>query len=424
MKVLVLYDKFSTYTNAVFDHLTAFSSYSDLPHYYAHGLAGLKGLNIHAFECLVIHYSVRVAWKGISDSDQDLIRDYQGKKVLFVQDEYDNTSTTCEFINHCLIDLVFSCVPQKFINKIYPKDMFPNTIFLNNLTGYVNHENIEAFSTGSIRGIDIGYRGRELPFWYGDLGQEKKDIAEEFVKRSSNKKLSLDISCKDSERIYGEDWPKFLKNCKATLGTESGCNIFDHSGKLKSSVKVYIQKNPKATYAQVKRDVLKNSLEEQIMNQVSPRLFEAVEAGTVLILFEGEYSGIFEPWKHYIPLKKDFSNFEEVVNFVENSRLLDNIAKQAYEDIIASGMYSFKKFIESYDSEITKLGTNKVSSVPTYNALLSDKITKLPEKIPLIKINGFCRRLWLLIPHKLKLKIKPISISTITYMKSIFYKKL
>ena len=43
---------------------------------------------------------------------------------------------------------------------------------------------------------------------------------------------------------------------------------------------------------------------------ISPRHFEAAAFRICQVLFEGEYSGVLQPMVHYVPLKKDFSNFE------------------------------------------------------------------------------------------------------------------
>ncbi len=52
----------------------------------------------------------------------------------------------------------------------------------------------------------------------------------EFAK---GKELKLDISAKEDDRIYGNDWHAFLQNSKAVLGTEGGATIFDFDGTLK-----------------------------------------------------------------------------------------------------------------------------------------------------------------------------------------------
>ena len=418
MNILVLYDKFSTYTNAVFDHLAALADYSEHQHHYAHAMAGLKTIPLEAFDCLVIHYSVRVAWGNISAKDQKRLRNFSGKKVLFVQDEYDCTNTTSAFIEYCQLDLVFTCVPQKHISKVYPPERFCRTRFVTNLTGYVTGKHSEGLAEEGERSIDIGYRGRELPFWYGDLGQEKKRIADGVLELAASSGLKLDISSQDSARIYGDEWPIFLKSCKATLGTESGCNIFDYDGGLKERVRDYLKEKPQASYNEVKRDVLKIDVEPKIMNQVSPRLFEAVEYGTVLILFEGEYSDIFDPWRHYIPLKKDFSNFEEVINTLRNPARLRAIAEQAYRDIYLSGEYSFERFVKYYDAHLDGLCD---IALPIDKKLieteLCDLIAPYPERVPIIKVGGIFRYSWKLLPYNLKCKLKPIFVSAFLSIK-------
>ena len=422
MKVLVLYDKYSTYTNAVYDHLASFSQYSDFKHYYAHALGGLRKIPLEKFDCVLVHYSIRVAFSAFSDRDVQRLKNYQGNKILFVQDEYDYTESVRGIIKRCKFDLVFTCVPPLSINDIYPESKFPKTRFVNTLTGYVNEDNAPAVHD-FVRSIDIGYRGRELPFWYGDLGQEKRIIAEGILERASDSGISLDISCKDSERIYGDEWPRFLKSCKATLGTESGCNIFDDLGCIKSRILEYLDKYPNSRYSDVRRDVLYDVPQGEIMNQVSPRLFEAVQYGTVLILFEGKYSGVFKPWLHYIPLKKDFSNIDEVIEKVKDDLFLKGIAYNAYRDIIGAGSYTYKSFIGSYDEELKRFESQFTLFCPKRSKGKFPKIVTLyPERKPLIKVKGLYRRVWQFLPYGFKVKIKPIVINTSVAIKSFIRK--
>jgi spore maturation protein CgeB len=88
-----------------------------------------------------------------------------------------------------------------------------------------------------------------------------------------------------------------------------------------------------------------------IMNQVSPRVFEAIAARTVLVLFEGNYSGVVKAGEHFIPLKKDGSNLAEVVSLLQDGAYVDAMAERAYRDVIASGKYSYKSFVDLVDME-------------------------------------------------------------------------
>ena len=59
---------------------------------------------------------------------------------------------------------------------------------------------------------------------------------------------------------------------------------------------------------------------------------------------------------HYIPLEKDFSNFDEVVRQAPRSRRSPNLTENAYRDLIASGRYSYGGFVEEFDDELVAAG--------------------------------------------------------------------
>ena len=94
-------------------------------------------------------------------------------------------------------------------------------------------------------------------------------------------------------------------------------------------------------------------LEKEIkMNQISPKMFEAISLKTALVLFEGEYSGILKPNRHFIPLKKDFSNFEEVVIKLNDDHYLQEMVDRAFEEICLNEKYSYNYFIRSVFDQV------------------------------------------------------------------------
>ncbi|WP_342721458.1 hypothetical protein [Acidovorax sp. FHTAMBA] len=353
MNVLILYDHFETYTNTVFDHLCAFKKHSKNNHLYMH--AGLPDVQFDfaVFDVILIHYSARVAFGHISGVLRSKISKHSGRKILFVQDEYDLTSNVWGAIDELGVSTVFTCVPTLHREDIYPSARFPNVRFVSTLTGYCPESIQEAFLPPSAvnRPISIGYRGRALPYFYGDLGQEKLEIAKGMQLACKQRGISCDIEWDEEKRIYGSDWPRFLMDCKATLGTESGANRFDFDGSLRKAVNGALAEHPELSYAEFKRR-MGWADEQPIMNQISPRFFEAITYRTALILFEGRYSGILQPWVHYIPLRKDFSNVDDVIAAVSDDSLLDRLTAQAYLDVVQSGRYTYQKFIAEYDALI------------------------------------------------------------------------
>ena len=65
-----------------------------------------------------------------------------------------------------------------------------------------------------------------------------------------------------------------------------------------------------------------------------------------------------EPMVHYLPLRKDFSNFDEVLRAVPGSGVRRELTENAHRDLIASGRYSYERFIESFDQDMIEAGVS------------------------------------------------------------------
>jgi hypothetical protein len=59
---------------------------------------------------------------------------------------------------------------------------------------------------------------------------------------------------------------------------------------------------------------------------------------------------------HYIPLRKDFSNFIEVVHAFRDPAVRARITDAAHKDVIASDRYSYRAFIEDFDHDVASFG--------------------------------------------------------------------
>jgi hypothetical protein len=59
---------------------------------------------------------------------------------------------------------------------------------------------------------------------------------------------------------------------------------------------------------------------------------------------------------HYIPLKKDFSNFDDVLCMFRDETVRREVSEKAYRDLIASGRYSYRRFVEGFDEELRQAG--------------------------------------------------------------------
>lgn len=354
MNVLILYESTQTFTNTIYDHLLSFANYSKHRIFYAHAnQLSVLNLNPKAFDAIGLHYSIRVPFGQISPSMAECFQNFDGLKFLFIQDEYDYTKRAWYWIKRLGFQLVFTSVPQSGIEKIYPKMEFPNVRFVNNLTGYVPDELpvTENILPPSMRNILVGYRGRPLPIRYGQLGIEKVQVGQVVRAYCQKNGFINDIAWSEEDRIYGSKWNDFVYSVRSMLGSESGSNVFDWDGDLNKIIADYRELNPKATDAEIYEKIVKPRELDGLMNQVSPKVFEAISKKTVLILYEGNYSNVLTPWEHYMVLKKDGSNLDEVFRLLQDGNYLDAMAERAFNSVVASGKYSYRKFVSMVDLE-------------------------------------------------------------------------
>lgn len=377
MEILFLTNRPTANTQAatVTEYLDALLNYSkhnvheiSMLHYFP------SRIDLSRFDVVITHYSLSIGPLLQHYLGNDLVKqlkDFKGLKVAFLQDEYREIQTYWKNLNELKWDLLFSCVPDHEIPKVYPPQKVPNLKVINVLTGYVPEALLKHPTLPiSQRPIDVGYRTRKMPYWLGKLGYEKWQISEEFERLGKDKGLNLDLSNKEGDRLYGANWTSFVASCKSVIGVESGASIIDFDGLLEQRVKEYVDKNSNATFQDVSEKLLtpyEGSLE---LHQISPRCFEAAALKTPMVLFEGKYSGVLVPGRHFIVLKKDFSNFDEVIDKLKNHEYLQNLANTTYEEVALNSKWSYKTFIQYIDSCLehevsvrsTKVTTNPYSS--------------------------------------------------------------
>lgn len=392
----------------ILDHVSAFSQYSRNTIYTLSIIESIPGFfPFSAFDVLVVHYSkTLVGWLGCDHATKERIRGFGGLKVAFAQDEYRQVNSLKQELERLGIDILFSCVPTVEIPKVYGAEETRPYAVYNTLTGYVP-ESLKAKSPPPTarRVIDVGYRGRINPYYLGELAQEKLWIAEGFLERAKAESLSCDIAVSESERLYGKEWIRFLSSCKTVLGTESGASVFDFTGEIEKSEADYRKLNKDAGFFEVREKFFAAEEGKISLNQVSPRIFEAICLKTGLVLFEGAYSNIIEPWTHFLPLKKDFSNFETICRKIRDSDYIQKMVDRTFRDVACQDRYSYRRFIAEFDDIIE--GFSKKRSYPESPRRLSMRRFIWYRRIIKSMILVRPRTLWNSLPNRLRESLRP-----------------
>jgi hypothetical protein len=321
--------------------------------------SGLAGAEFDAVAC---HYTLFVPGTGpggwvIGREFHDYLRTARAYKVAFFQDEYHHVAKRLRFISETGIDCVYTMLEQPWADQVYLERGSASKA-VPHFPSYVGDELLsgaERFAKpDSERAIDVGYRGRPSPVYWGRGAQEKSEIGTRFAEAAAGR-LALDIANGESDRIYGEDWHRFMGNCKATLGTESGVSVFDLEDEVLARYEEVAASGGEPGFEDLEPAL--SRWEGKIpYRTVSPRNFEAAAFGTTQILFEGSYSGLMEPMTHYIPLRKDLSNVEEAIERFSDEALRAELARNARRDLIDSGENSYERLIAGFDAVLAEAG--------------------------------------------------------------------
>ena len=313
-----------------------------------------RGLDLSRFDALIVHYSLVACLDSyIGHEMRNAIRSFRGFKAAFVQDDYRFVNDTIAALTDMKINALFGLAPEPVIDQIYPPDKLPGVVRETVLAGYVPTELCDrSVPSYEARPIDVGYRARKVPAWLGALSQEKWLIADRFGKDAAAYGLKCDISTRERDRIYGEAWISFVSSCKAMLGTESGASVIDFTGEIQKNVEAHLLREPDASFEAL-RDLNFRDIDGKVVLQViSPRCFEAAALRTLMILYEGSYSGRLQPWRHYVPLKKDHSNMDEVVAVLRDPAKATAIIERAYAEVALNPDNSFEAMVRQFDRVI------------------------------------------------------------------------
>lgn len=353
--ILVLYNEPSTNVGAISEHLTAFKKYSRHNIQLVDSLAAEKLIpDLSPFDVVVLHNSVHFTRTShLPKSLCEKITLYDGIKILFLQDEYREINRTAEQIRRLGIQIVFSTVNRDIGKEIYHHVFLENVQFEFILTGYAS----KALTGRKVpdyedRTIDVSYRARKSPAWYGEFARQKWLIGERFEKDTDRYGLKCDISIKDVDRRYGEDWYNLVAGSKAVLGTEAGASFMDFTGEVQKQVEIYKTVNPQADFAKIQKRFLQGRDGKTVIRVISPRCFEAAALRTLMIMYEGEYSGILEPHKHYLPLARNHENMDEVVAVLRDPARAGEIIERAYREIACNPRFGYRAMVNQFERMI------------------------------------------------------------------------
>ncbi len=356
------------------EHIHSFSAHSRFPVWELNTDLGFPGkLASIQPDALLLHYSMFGSGNYLlGDEMYEFVKSSDAFKVAFFQDEHQFCRQRFQLVNDAGIDLVYTHVHPEDIPEVWGR-YAPNATARFNYPGYVDAGMLEAAARFALprakRDIDVGYRGRPLAAYMGSGCLEKSFIGERFAELAADTTLRVDIDTSEEGRLYGEAWYRFLGRCRAALGVESGTSFLDLKDEVHRDYRRRLAEGRPVTLDALLEGPLGEWDHNFSYRTISPRHFEAAAFRICQVLFEGEYSGVLEPMVHYLPLKKDFSNFDQVVAWLNDEHLCEQLTENAHRDLIRSGQYSYERFVRDVDEDLAAAGLDPATK-PAQGAVL------------------------------------------------------
>lgn len=360
--VLIVYDVLQWPPVAtVRDSLYAFERHSSARCWYLNlGMRRVPGwLSRVRFDAVIFHNTL--LWDRVNPPLMDRhvrrLRRLKGvgrHRLAMPQDEHLRSRALAELFDELDVDHVFSVAPESEWKKLYEGLDRDRVGISRVLTGYLapmTLERIEAIvRTQGDRGISIGYRATRIPPELGRHGLLKTKIADRVKAAGLARGLVVDIATGARSTIRGDDWYRFLADCKYTLGVEGGASVNDRDGTFHEASLHYLAEHPEASFEEVEANCFPGADGGIAYYAISPRHLEACATRTAQVLVEGSYNGILRPGEHYLELRRDFSNLDEVLDAIADDSQRARLTDAAYRDIVASGAYTYERLVRDVEA--------------------------------------------------------------------------
>ena len=275
------------------------------------------------------------------------LRDVGSVKFAFAQDDYHQTETLDELFFDWKIDHVYPAVPR-YHEMLYPRSSQRSHIETA-LTGYVDDQSIDRCSQFArpydARETDIAQRVTFYSPHGGRLSQLKGRLALGLQDVAQAAGLSTDISTRYEDRIYGDDWLRFLGNARAVSGAPSGVSVWDPKGEVYDRVYDFRRANPEAGFDEVEAACFAGLDGLYNFATISPRLFEAAQMKCAQILIKANYLDVLEPFEHYIPVSPDLSDLADAVDELRNREACNRRISACFEALILNPRFRASTFV-------------------------------------------------------------------------------
>ena len=275
------------------------------------------------------------------------LRQAPAVKIAFPQDDASHGAILDLFFSWLGIDAVYTVLPEH-TELLYPISS-RRARFFPTFAGFIDDRSIadlENFARPfEARRWEIGQRVTFHPAWGGSFSRLKGRAAVAVREEARRRGVAENISVDDNDIFRGDDWYRFLGDCRFVVGAEGGMSLWDPYGAVYDEVTEFTSRHPDAAFEEI-ADACFPGLDGRFgFPVITPRVFEAALMGCGQILAEGGYGGVIEPGRHYIPLKPDFSNLAEVFEATLDRDRVRAMIAATRRDLVEAPRYRYSTLV-------------------------------------------------------------------------------
>jgi hypothetical protein len=251
--------------------------------------------------------------------------------VTFIGNEYDLLEEKIGFLRKVGCEYVCTQLPLAAGNYLYGECANCRVV---EMPHALNPEHYYPIPEAR-RDIDIGFVGDIYWPFIGD--RERTDVIEWFERHGKALGLRCDIR---RERLPRAEWHRFLNGCNALIGAESGTYYLNGRGQLLDCARNYnLFEDRAASFDEIFDRFFRDRTPEVSGKCISSRHFEPIGTKTCQILLEGQYNGILDADRHYISIKKDFSNIDDVIARYRDAAYRSRMVAETYDYVLSQHTY-------------------------------------------------------------------------------------
>ncbi len=270
-------------------------------------------------------------------------------KIVFSQDDYNFSEIRDNFYTKYNINKVLPVVSEKFWKELIPSFIAKGGEVEQGFTTYITPKIISLLKYRKDflkRKYDVVYRAKKNPSTPNYFGYIKGIIGDQFIEKSKNYNLKLNISTNPKKLIRGDKWYRFLSESKSILGSNSGSSVRLKNKQDLIQINKFKENNPDANFFKIYKDAIKVEDRDKEYTCLSPRNIEAGIIGTLQILVKGKYSGILKPYDDYIPLEENCKNIDQIINILKDEESCKKIIENCSNKLLNEKSLDYLNLIQ------------------------------------------------------------------------------